>query len=163
MHSGTMAKISAGLLLYRVRRGVPEVFLVHPGGPFWARKDAGSWSIPKGEPAPGEDLLEAAKREFQEETGLGIDGDFRALMPMRQPSGKLVHAWAVEADCDAAAVRSNTFEMEWPPRSGRKQGFPEVDRAAWLDLPAARSKITKGQLGLLDQLERLINSGSGRT
>ena len=163
MHSGTMAKISAGLLLYRVRRGVPEVFLVHPGGPFWARKDAGSWSIPKGEPAPGEDLLAAAKREFQEETGLGIDGDFRALMPVRQPSGKLVHAWAVEADCDAAAVRSNTFEMEWPPRSGRKQEFPEVDRAAWLDLPAARSKITKGQLGLLDQLERLINSGSGRT
>jgi predicted NUDIX family NTP pyrophosphohydrolase len=158
-----MAKISAGLLLYRVRRGAPEVFLVHPGGPFWARKDAGSWSIPKGEPAPGEDLLAAAKREFQEETGLGIDGEFRALMPVRQPSGKLVHAWAVEADCDAAAVRSNTFEMEWPPRSGRKQEFPEVDRAAWLDLPAARSKVTKGQLGLLDQLERLISSGSGRT
>jgi predicted NUDIX family NTP pyrophosphohydrolase len=156
MHSGTMAKISAGLLLYRVRRGAPEVFLVHPGGPFWARKDAGSWSVPKGEPAPGEDLLAAAKREFQEETGLGIDGDFRALMPVRQPSGKLVHTWAVEADCDAAAVRSNTFEIEWPPRSGRKQEFPEVDRAAWLDLPAARSKITKGQLGLLDQLERML-------
>jgi len=153
-----MPKVSAGLLLYRRRRGVPEVFLVHPGGPFWAKKDAGAWSIPKGEAAPGEDLLAAAQREFQEGTGLGVDGDFRALASERQPSGKRVHAWAVEADLDADAVRSNSFEMEWPPRSGRKREFPEVDRAAWFDLPIARKKITKGQLGLLDQLERLLGT-----
>jgi len=151
-----MPKISAGLLLYRVREGKPEVFIVHPGGPFWAKKDAGAWSIPKGEPAPGEDLLAVATREFQEETGLDIDGRFRALAPVRQPSGKVVHAWAVEGDCDADAIRSNSFEMEWPPKSGRRQEFPEVDRAAWLDLATARVKITKGQLGLLDQLERLL-------
>jgi predicted NUDIX family NTP pyrophosphohydrolase len=161
-----MPKISAGLLLYRRRRGILEVFLVHPGGPFWVKKDAGAWSIPKGEAAPGEDLLSAARREFQEETGLGIGGDFRALAPVRQPGGKRVHAWAVEADCDAGAIRSNSFEMEWPPRSGRRREFPEVDRAAWLDLPTARIKITIGQLGLLDQLERLfgtLNSDSDRT
>jgi len=153
-----MAKISAGLLLYRRRGGAPEVFLVHPGGPFWAKKDAGAWSIAKGEAGTGEALLAAARREFQEETGLRVSGEFRALDPVRQPSGKVVHAWAVEADCDAAAIRSNTFEMEWPPRSGRKQAFPEVDRAAWLDLPSARAKITRGQLPLLDQLERLLRA-----
>ena len=153
-----MPKISAGLLLYRRRQGVPEVFLVHPGGPFWAKQDAGAWSIPKGEAAPGEDLLSAARREFQEETGLGVGGEFRALAPVRQPSGKTVHAWALEADCDAGAIRSNSFEMEWPPRSGQRREFPEVDRAAWFDLPTARSKVTKGQLGLLDQLERLLGT-----
>ncbi|HXP76891.1 MAG TPA: NUDIX domain-containing protein [Stellaceae bacterium] len=153
-----MPKISAGLLLYRLRRGKLEVFLVHPGGPFWVKKDAGAWSIPKGEAVPGEALLAAAQREFREETGLGVGGDFRALAPVRQPSGKLVHAWAVEADCDANAIRSNTFAMDWPPRSGQRHEFPEVDRAAWFDLPAARVKITKGQLGLLDQLERLIEA-----
>jgi|ERR1051326_994532 predicted NUDIX family NTP pyrophosphohydrolase len=151
-----MPKISAGLLLYRVRQGKPEVLIVHPGGPFWAKKDAGAWSIPKGEPGPGEDLLAAAKREFREEIGFSIDGHFQALSPVRQPSGKVVLAWAVQGDCDANAIRSNFFEMEWPPRSGRKQEFPEVDRAAWLDLATARAKITKGQLGLLDQLERLL-------
>jgi predicted NUDIX family NTP pyrophosphohydrolase len=151
-----MAKISAGLLLYRRRQGGPEVFLVHPGGPFWSKKDAGAWSIAKGEASAGEALLAAAQREFQEETGLAVTGDFRALEPVRQPSGKLVRAWAVEADCDADAIRSNSFEMEWPPRSGRKQAFPEVDRAAWLDLATARVKITKGQRPLLDQLERLL-------
>ena len=151
-----MPKISTGLLLYRVRQGKPEVFIVHPGGPFWAKKDAGAWSIPKGEPGPGEGLLAAARREFQEEIGLDIDGRFRALSPVRQPSGKVVYAWAVEGDCDANAIRSNFFEMEWPPRSGRRHEFPEVDRAAWLDLANARIKITKGQLGLLDQLERLL-------
>src|SRR5215472_2928859 len=134
-----MAKISAGLLLYRVRHGALEVFLVHPGGPFWVKKDAGAWSIPKGEAAAGEALLTAAQREFREETGLAVAGDFRALAPVRQPSGKVVHAWAIEADCDAGAIRSNTFEMEWPPRSGRRQVFPEVDRAAWLDLATARA------------------------
>ncbi len=157
-----MPKISAGLLLYRLRQGEPEVFLVHPGGPFWAKKDAGAWSIPKGEPSPGEDLLAAARREFQEETGHGIAGEFLALAPVRQPSGKIVHAWAVEADIDAGAIRSNSFELEWPPRSGRRQAFPEVDRAAWLGLAEARVKITKGQLGLLDQLERLLLSDQYR-
>jgi predicted NUDIX family NTP pyrophosphohydrolase len=152
----TMAKISAGLLLYRLRSGGPEVFLVHPGGPFWAKKDAGAWSIPKGEPTGDEALLVAAQRECEEETGLRVTGDFHALDPVRRAGGKLVHAWAVEADCDSSAIRSNTFEMEWPPRSGRQETFPEVDRAAWLDLPTARVKITKGQLGLLDQLERLL-------
>src|SRR5262249_46322189 len=154
-----MAKISAGLLLYRCRMGTLEVFLVHPGGPYWAKKDLGAWSVPKGEAAAGEPLLAAAQREFREETGLAVAGYFRALAPVRQPSGKVVHAWAIEADCDAAAVRSNAFEMEWPPRSGRNQTFPEVDRAAWLDLASARAKITKGQRDLLDQLERLLKTG----
>ncbi len=154
-----MAKISAGLLLYRRRPAGPEVFLVHPGGPFWAKKDAAAWSIPKGLSDAGEDLLAAAQREFQEETGLSVTGDFRALVPVRQPGGKLVHAWAVEADCNAETIRSNSFEMEWPPRSGRKQAFPEVDRAAWFDLATARAKITKGQLPLIDQLERLLVPG----
>ena len=153
-----MPKVSAGLLLYRLRTGGAEVFLVHPGGPFWAKKDAGAWSIPKGEAAAGEALLAAAQREFREETGLGVAGAFRALEPVRQAGGKTVHAWAVEADCDATAVRSNTFEMEWPPRSGRRQAFPEVDRAAWLDLASARVKITKGQLPLLEQLEQLLRA-----
>jgi predicted NUDIX family NTP pyrophosphohydrolase len=153
-----MAKISAGLLLYRRREAGIEVLLVHPGGPFWAKKDAGAWSIPKGEAAAGEDLLAAARREFHEETGLGVAGDFRALDPVRQAGGKHVHAWALEADCDADAIRSNTFEMEWPPSSGRTQAFPEVDRAAWLDLSTARVKLTKGQLPLLDQLKRLLAS-----
>jgi|SRR5215472_10989634 len=153
-----MGKISAGLLLYRLRQGAPEVFLVHPGGPFWTRKDAGAWSIPKGEAAAGEELLAAAQREFREETGLAVAGHFRALAPVRQPSGKVVHAWAIEADCDASAIRSNAFEMEWPPHSGKKQAFPEVDRAAWLDLATARGKITRGQLGLLDQLEQLLKT-----
>jgi predicted NUDIX family NTP pyrophosphohydrolase len=153
-----MAKISAGLLLYRRREAGIEVLLVHPGGPFWGKKDAGAWSIPKGEAAAGEDLLAAARREFHEETGLGVAGDFRALDPVRQAGGKHVHAWALEADCDADAIRSNTFEMEWPPSSGRTQAFPEVDRAAWLDLSTARVELTKGQLPLLDQLKRLLAS-----
>lgn len=153
-----MAKVSAGLLLYRRHRSDPEVFLVHPGGPFWAKKDAGAWSIPKGEASPGEALLAVAQREFAEETGLHISGDFRALDPVRQAGGKLVHAWVVEADCDADAIRSNTFEMEWPPRSGRTRAFPEVDRAAWLDFRSAREKINKGQLPLLEQLERLLRA-----
>lgn len=153
-----MVKISAGLLLYRRREGKLEVFLVHPGGPFWARKDARSWSIPKGEAAPGEDFLTRAKREFQEETGSTADGAFRGMVPVRQPSGKIVHAWAVEGECDTGSIKSNSFTMEWPPRSGRFQEFPEVDRASWFDLPTARQKITKGQVGLLDQLENLLRT-----
>jgi len=152
-----MAKVnSAGILLYRLHSGAPEVFLVHPGGPFWARKDAGAWSIPKGEYAPGADALEAARREFLEETGSPIAGDFSALTPLKQPSGKTVHAWAVEGDIDAATMVSNLFSMEWPPRSGRQQQFPEVDRGACVTLPAARDKILAGQRALLEELEQLL-------
>jgi predicted NUDIX family NTP pyrophosphohydrolase len=151
-----MAKQSAGLLLYRFRDRRLEVLLVHPGGPFWAKKDAGAWSIPKGEAAPGEDLLTRAKREFAEETGFAAPDGAEALSPIKQAGGKVVHAWAVEGDCDVAALRSNSFTMEWPPRSGRQQSFPEVDRAAWLTLDEARDKINKGQSALLDQLEQRV-------
>jgi predicted NUDIX family NTP pyrophosphohydrolase len=150
-----MPKLSAGLLLYRRRGAALEVLLVHPGGPFWARKDDGAWTIPKGEPAAGEDLLDCAKREIEEETGFAVSGEFRALAPVRQAGGKVVHAWAVESDLDAAAIRSNTVTIEWPPRSGRMQEFPEIDRAQWLDLAAARRKINQGQRPLLDALASL--------
>jgi predicted NUDIX family NTP pyrophosphohydrolase len=144
-------KTSAGLLLYR-RNGNVEIFLVHPGGPFWAKKDAGAWSLPKGEFEEGEDQLEAAKREFAEETGFAIDGEFSPLTPLKQPSGKVIHAWAVEADCDPSKVRSNLFSMEWPPKSGQMREFPEVDRAAWFDIPEARRRIIEGQAGFIDQI-----------
>jgi predicted NUDIX family NTP pyrophosphohydrolase len=150
-----MAKHSAGLLLYRRREGL-EVFLVHPGGPFWAKKDAGAWSLPKGEFTPPEDPLEAAQREFQEETGLAVAGEFLALTPLKQPSGKIIHAWALQADCDPDAVRSNTFTLEWPPKSGRLQEFPEVDRGAWFSLEAAREKIIRGQAPFLEELRQLL-------
>ena len=151
-----MPRYSAGLLLYRRRQGVLEVFLVHPGGPFWAGKDGGAWSIPKGEYSPAEDPLAAARREFQEETGLTAAGEFLPLTPLRQPSGKMIHAWAVAGECDATAIRSNTFSLEWPPRSGRRQDFPEVDRAAWFTLDAAREKIIKGQAGFLEELQQKL-------
>ncbi len=151
------SKKSAGLLLYRRGDSGLEVFLVHPGGPFWAKKDAGAWSIPKGEIAESEDGLEAAKREFCEETGVRIDGDFVALMPVKQPSGKTVYAWAVESDCNAEAIKSNMFSMEWPPRSGKKREFPEVDRAGWFSFDEARKKILKGQLALLEELDREVS------
>jgi predicted NUDIX family NTP pyrophosphohydrolase len=149
---------SAGLLLYRRRREL-EVLLVHPGGPFWVKKDAQAWSIPKGEFGAGEDSLSAARREFREETGLSIDGMFRALTPVKQPGGKIVHAWAVEGDCDPAAIVSNTFTLEWPPRSGRMQTFPEIDRAGWFPIAVAREKIHKGQVALLDALEAMLGAG----
>lgn len=148
-------KLSAGILLYRLRSGVPEVFLVHPGGPFWAKKDAGAWSLPKGEFEEGGDPLETARREFLEETGSPVSGAFAALTPLKQKSGKLVHAWTVEGDIDAASIRSNTFSMEWPPRSGKQQEFPEVDRGEWFTIPVAREKLQQGQLGFLDELELL--------
>jgi predicted NUDIX family NTP pyrophosphohydrolase len=148
-----MAKNSAGLLMYRRRGGILQVFLVHPGGPYWAKKDLGSWSIPKGEFTPDEDPLEAARREFEEETGFPAAGHFRPLTPIRQPSGKMVHAWAFEGDCDPSAIKSNTFSMEWPPRSGKYQEFPEVDRAEWFTIEAAKDKILKGQGGFLDELQ----------
>lgn len=149
-----MPRQSAGLLLFRRRAGELEVLLVHPGGPFWAKKDEGAWSIPKGEIDQDEDPLAAAKREVAEELGVAPDGDFMPLAPVRQPGGKIVQAWALEADIDAAAITSNTFQMEWPPRSGRQQAFPEVDRAAWFTISGARSKILRGQLPLLDALVR---------
>jgi len=151
-----MAKQSAGLLLYRFRERRLEVLLVHPGGPLWARKDAGAWSVPKGEAAPGEDLLTRAKLEFAEETGFAAPDHVRALRPIKQAGGKIVHAWAAEGECDVAALRSNSFTLEWPPRSGRQQTFPEVDRAAWFALGEAREKINKGQSARLDQLEQLV-------
>jgi predicted NUDIX family NTP pyrophosphohydrolase len=145
-------KKSSGLLLYREVSGPLEVLLVHPGGPFWAKKDEGAWSIPKGELEADEDPLSAAKREFTEETGFTPEGETIRLEPIRQASGKLVYAWALEADFDPAGLKSNNFSLEWPPKSGRHQEFPEVDRAAWFTLDEARQKISKGQVGFLDQL-----------
>ncbi len=143
-----MPKTSAGLLLYRHGRDGLEVFLVHPGGPFWAHKDEGSWSIPKGEFGLGEDPLDAARREFTEETSFTASGDFVPLTPLKQPSGKVVHAWAVKGDCDPALVRSNTFVLK-----GRE--YPEIDRAAWFGLAEAGKKILRGQVGFLGELETL--------
>ncbi len=143
--------------MYR-RRGELEVFLVHPGGPFWAKKDAGAWSIPKGEIGAGEEPLQAAQREFLEETGFPIGGEFRPLELLKQSGGKSVHAWAVEADCDPSELRSNLFSLEWPPKSGQTREFPEVDRAAWFTIPQAREKILKGQIGFIDQLVSLVGN-----
>ena len=142
--------------MYRRRAGAVEVFLVHPGGPFWSRKDAGAWTIPKGEIGPGEDELTAARREMLEETGFAPQGHFTALPAIRQKAGKIVAAFAIEGDCDAGALRSNLFSMEWPPRSGRMAEFPEVDRGAWFALAQAREKILPSQSPLLDSLEALI-------
>jgi predicted NUDIX family NTP pyrophosphohydrolase len=147
-------KSSAGILMYRWRGPAIEVLLVHPGGPFWTKKDAGAWSIPKGEAADGEDLLQAAKREFEEETGCVVHGDFTALPPVKQAGGKIVHAWAVEGDCAPEPIKSNTFSIEWPPRSGKRKEFPEVDKAGWFTLELAREKILKGQLGFLEELQQ---------
>jgi predicted NUDIX family NTP pyrophosphohydrolase len=147
--------VSAGILLYRVRGGVLEVFLVHPGGPYWQRKDAGAWSIPKGELEEGADALATAQREFLEETGSSVSGEFVSLTPLKQPSGKLVHAWAVSGDIDPCAITSNSFRIEWPPRSGKEQDFPEVDRGAWFTILVAKEKILAGQRGFLEQLAAL--------
>jgi predicted NUDIX family NTP pyrophosphohydrolase len=147
-----MTKQTAGLLVYRDAGEGVEIFLVHPGGPFNTKKDDGAWSIPKGEFDDGEDSLSAARREFEEETSFKIAGDFFELKPVKQKGGKIVHAWAVEADVDADAIKSNTFEMEWPPKSGKMSEFPEVDRAAWFDLKTAKQKINPAQTGLIDEL-----------
>lgn len=152
-----MTRQSAGLLLYRRRAGRLEVFLVHPGGPFWKNKDEGAWSIPKGEYSIGEDPLAAARREFQEETGFAVEGDFIPLTPVTQAGGKVVQAWAVAGDCDPQKIRSNTFTLEWPPKSGKIREFPEVDRAGWFDLDTARKKINKAQAMFLDELEKLLS------
>jgi len=151
-------KLSAGIVLYRRRGQGIEVLLVHPGGPFWAKKDEGAWSIPKGEYLEGEDPLTVAKLEFYEETGTEVRGPCVALTPAKQPSGKIITAWAVEGDLDPTAFRSNTFSMEWPPKSGQVQSFPEVDRVLWCDLALARKKLLIGQRVLLNELDQLVKS-----
>ncbi|HEY0133698.1 MAG TPA: NUDIX domain-containing protein [Nannocystis sp.] len=151
-----MPKQSAGLLMYRRRGTTLEVLLVHPGGPFWATRDAGAWTLPKGEHNDGEAALDAARREFLEETGVTPEGPFVALTPVRQKAGKVVHAWAFAGDCDPAKLTSNEFTMEWPPRSGKYASFPEVDRAAFFTIAAARDKINPAQLALLEELDRLL-------
>ncbi len=152
-----MAKMSAGLVVYRFRETVLEIFLVHPGGPFWAKKDEGAWSIPKGEYVEGEEPLAVARREFEEETGHAApDGECSRLATIKQPGGKLVSAWACRGNFDAAAIRSNTFTLEWPPRSGRKAEFPEIDRAGWFPIEEAKRKLLKGQIGILEELCRML-------
>jgi predicted NUDIX family NTP pyrophosphohydrolase len=148
-------KTSAGILLYRKQGTQLEVFLVHPGGPFWAKKDDASWSIPKGEYEGDADALEAAKREFTEETSFSAAGAFVPLTPLSQPSGKVISAWAVAGDVDAGKLRSNMFWMEWPPKSGKQQEFPEVDRGEWFDLQSARRKLVPGQVPFLTELESI--------
>jgi predicted NUDIX family NTP pyrophosphohydrolase len=145
-------------MVYRRREDGVEVFLVHPGGPFWAKKDEGSWSIPKGEFEEGEESLDVARREFLEETGFEVDGDFLEVGQVKQAGGKVVMAWAVEGDFDPASLKSNLFEMEWPPRSGRMQKFPEVDRGEWFPIDVARGKILKSQGPLLDLLLAVLRS-----
>ena len=151
-----MPKQSSGILMYRSREGTIEVFLVHPGGPFWTKKDVGAWSIPKGEFTEGEDPFAAARREFQEETSFAASGKFEPLTPVKQSGGKVVQAWAVEGDCDASTIKSNTFSLEWPPHSGRQQSFPEVDRAEWFPIEVAKNKILPAQIGLIEQLEDIL-------
>jgi predicted NUDIX family NTP pyrophosphohydrolase len=157
-----MPKTSAGLLLYRTAPSGCEVLLVHPGGPFWARRDLAAWSIPKGEVDEGEDLLAAAYRELREETGFSADGPAIPLGHVKQRSGKVVHAWAVRGDVDPSHLRSNSFEVEWPPRSGRMQSFPEVDRAAWFDLDDARRRIVPAQAKFLDELAGRLRESESR-
>ena len=147
-----MAKKSAGILAYRKTENEYEVLLVHPGGPFWAKKDLNAWSVPKGEFEEGEAPLKAAIREFKEETSHDISGEFLELDPVKQPSGKIVYTWAVEADVDASNIRSNTIEIEWPPRSGKKKVIPEVDKAGWFTFEEAKHKILIGQIPVLEQL-----------
>ena len=151
-----MPKHSAGVLLYRKLDNMMQVFLVHPGGPFWKNKDDGSWSVPKGEYEDDEDPLDAAKREFYEETGEYIDGRFIKLNPVKQKSGKIVQAWAVEGDIDSQNIKSNFFEMEWPPKSGKTQQFPEIDKGEWFSIEQALIKINPGQVGLVMELTEEI-------
>jgi predicted NUDIX family NTP pyrophosphohydrolase len=151
-----MKKTSAGILLYRRKDDALRVFLIHPGGPFFTKKDDGVWSIPKGLLDPGEEPLAAALREFMEETGCRLQGDFRPLSPIQQKGGKTVLAWAGEGDCDADNITSNTFELEWPPHSGKMQTFPEVDRAGWFTVEEAKQKINPAQIALLDELLQIL-------
>jgi len=151
-----MPKESAGLLMYRLRNGQRQFLLVHPGGPLWKNKDAGAWSIPKGEIQPGEEPLAAARREFAEELGFTPYGNFVPLTPIQQKGGKRVFVWAVEGDCDSGSLRSNTFQMEWPPRSGHMQDFPEIDRAEFFVLSEAKLRINPAQIPCLEELGRKL-------
>jgi predicted NUDIX family NTP pyrophosphohydrolase len=146
--------------MYRIKDGAVQVLLAHPGGPFFQNKDDGAWSIPKGEIDPGEDLLDAAKREFEEETSVHPVGTLVRLSPVTQKGGKIVHAWAFEGDCDPSAIVSNTFTMQWPPRSGRQVEFPEIDRAEFFELAVARRKINAAQVALIDELSQIVKSAS---
>jgi len=152
----TRSRNSGGLLMYKLADGVLLLLLVHPGGPFFQKKDEGAWTVPKGEVQPGEDPLETAQREFLEETGLTAAGPFVQLTPVKQKGGKTVHAWAFAGDCDPATLVSNTFSMQWPPRSGKMQEFPEVDRAEFFDADTARTKINAAQIALIDELQQLL-------
>jgi predicted NUDIX family NTP pyrophosphohydrolase len=156
-----MKRVSAGLLMFRRNATGVEVLLVHPGGPFWQKKDLGAWSIPKGEYTDGEAALAAAKREFEEETGMKPDGEFIPLNQITQPNGKVITAWAFEGDCIPVEIHSNVFSMEWPPKSGKMSEFPEVDRADWFTLEEARTRILKGQAGFLVRLATKISNGTG--
>jgi predicted NUDIX family NTP pyrophosphohydrolase len=153
-----MPKISAGLLMYRIQGHTPEVLLVHPGGPFWKKKDEGAWSIPKGETQGGEELLAVAQREFEEELSLKPAGPYTELTPIQQKGGKIVHAWAFAGDCDPSQTHSNTFTLEWPPNSGKFRDFPEVDRAEFFDFAVARRRLNPAQVPLLDQLEGILQN-----
>lgn len=157
-----MGNVSAGILVYRIVGGASEVLLVHPGGPYWAKKQEGAWSIPKGEAGAGEGLLEAARRELFEETGLKPDGEFIPLAPVKLKSGKSIHAWAIEGDADPATLRSNTFELEWPPKSGRTQQFPEADAFRFCTPAEARRLLNPAQVALVEELERILAARRGR-
>jgi len=150
-----MSKQSAGILLFRFTNTIPEVLLVHPGGPFWMKKDMGAWSVPKGE-FTTEEPLEAAKREFKEELGISVTGTFMELLPLKQKSGKIIYVWASQGNIDTTQIESNVFELEWPPKSGVVKQFPEIDKAAWFSLSEAKEKINPGQIGFIDQLEKNI-------
>ena len=152
-----MGKQSAGILLYRKQDNQLQIFLVHPGGPFFKNKDEGAWSIPKGEFSDDEDALSAAKREFEEETGSTVNGKLTSLKPVILKSGKKVLAWAVEGNIDHEKIYSNTFEIEWPPKSGKKQSFPEIDRGGWFNSGEAKLKVNPAQVGLIDELEKIVN------
>jgi predicted NUDIX family NTP pyrophosphohydrolase len=160
LYGFSMSKVSAGLLMYRVRDGELEFLLAHPGGPFWKNKDAGAWTIPKGEIQNGEEAFVAARREFEEEIGLKPEGNFIELTSIRQKGGKIVHAWAFEGDCDAECITSNTYEMEWPPRSGKFQTCPEVDRACFFRMEEAKQKINPAQAALLEELATSLGKTS---
>jgi predicted NUDIX family NTP pyrophosphohydrolase len=151
-----MANQSAGILLYRIKDNELQLFLVHPGGPFWQKKDLGAWTIPKGEFNDTEEALTAAKREFEEETGAVPSGDFIELSPVKQKAGKLIYAWAVEGDIDASLISSNSFRIEWPPKSGKWKEFPEVDKAEWFDEDKAKEKINPAQTSFIDELLRKL-------
>jgi predicted NUDIX family NTP pyrophosphohydrolase len=157
-----MRKYSVGILLFRFKDKRLEVLLVHPGGPFWAKKDKGVWSIPKGLLGENENPLDGAKREFKEETGFEVEGEFIDLGELKQPGGKIIHAWALEKDLDATKIVSNKFTLEWPRNSGRIQEYPEVDKAGWFDIEQAKKKIIKGQLGFIDKLIEILNCAPGK-